>query len=118
MPEGTNNMNGKPLSKDNRLRIRDIWLKNFNKKSVPHVEDAWFEVICTFLRYEGHDIVPEEVRLLESLVIDRGLSEDYIEALISITKPTSDLEEAEQIVHFLSASPEERLQALRFVLAV
>lgn len=108
----------KPLSRQQQLRIREIYLANFNKKSEPSMEQKWYEVICTFVRYEGADIVPEEVRLLEGSVIDKGLSEEYLEALAAIIKPTDDLEDAEKVVLFLSASPQERLQALRYVLAV
>lgn len=108
----------KPLSREQELRIRSIYLENFNKKSEPKLEQRWFETITTFLAYEGHDIVPEEVRLLEGSVIDKGLADDYIESLLTITKPSGDLEEAEKMVHLMSASPAERLQALRFVLAV
>jgi len=108
----------KPLSRDQVLRIRSIYLENFNKKTEPGIEQRWFEVISTFLAYEGSDVVPEEVRLIEGTVIDRGLSEDYLEALTLITKPTSDLEESEKIVHLMSASPAERLQALRYVLGL
>jgi hypothetical protein len=108
----------KPLTRQQLLKIRDIYLTNFNKKSEPCMEQKWYEVISTFIKYEGADIVPEEVRLLEGIVIDKGMSEEYISALIAITKPTDDLEEAEKLVHLMSASPQERLQALRFVLAV
>ena len=108
----------KPLTREQTLKIRAIYLENFNKKSEPSMEQKWFEVISLFIKYEGGDIVPEEVRLLEGIVIDKGMSEDYISALVAITKPTDDLEESEKIVHLMSASPSERLQALRFVLAV
>jgi hypothetical protein len=108
----------RPLTKQQLLKIRDIYLANFNKKAEPCMEQKWYEVICTFVRYEGSDIVPEEVRLLEGTVIDCGMAEDYVEALLALTKPTEDLEDAEKIVHLMSASPQERLQALRFVLAV
>lgn len=108
----------KPLTREQKLKIRDIYLKNFNKKSEPDVEERWYEVILTFVKYEGGDIVPEEVRLLEGSVIDKGLAEEYLEALNSIIRPTDDLEETEKFVLLLSASPAERLQALRYVLAV
>jgi hypothetical protein len=111
-------VSNKPLTREQELKIRSIYLENFNKKNEPSMERRWFEVILTFLAYEGNDIVPEEVRLLEGTVIDRGMAEDYVESLLAITKPTGDLEDAEKIVHLMSASPQERLQALRFVLAV
>ncbi len=106
------------LSREQILKIRDIYLANFNKKNEPCNEQKWFEVISTFIKYEGGDIVPEEVRLLEGSVIDKGLADDYLKTLLSVTKPTDDLEDAEKMVHILSASPAERLQALRFVLAI
>jgi hypothetical protein len=111
-------MNRPALTKDQRLKIRDIYLANFNKKSEPSMEEKWHEVIVTFLRYEGHDIVPEDVRLMEELVIDRGLADQYVEALVSITKPDDELTDSEQIVHLMGASTEEKLKALRYVLAV
>jgi hypothetical protein len=121
MPEGKNQMS-KPLTKKQLLKLRDIYLANFNKGPLPDggLPEAWYQVICTFLKYEGHDIVPEEIRILEATVADKGLSEDYIEVLMSVTKTPEDPEggDADKILHILSASPEERLQALRFVLAV
>ena len=91
-------------------------MQNFNKASEPRIEERWYETILTFLRYEGNEIVSEDVTLMEGLVIDRGLEDEYIKTLIEFTKPTDDLSENARIVHLMSASVDEKLRALRFVL--
>ncbi len=111
-------MSTKIMTREQQLKIRSIYLENFNKKTEPPLEQRWLETITTFIRYEGGDVVPEEIRLLEGSVIDKGLADDYIQTLHSIIKPSDDLEESEKLVLLLSCSPEERLKALRYVLAV
>ena len=106
----------RPLTKDQLQKIRSIYLQIFNKRSEPRIEERWYETIVTFLRYEGAEIVNEDITLMEGLVIDRGLEDEYVNALLEITKPTEDLTDNARIVHLMSATVDEKLRALRFVL--
>lgn len=90
----------------------------WNRKEIPSVEEAWYEVITDFQAYEGTVAHPEEIYLLEQLVIDRGLSSDYIQTLKSMIKGQPEEDEADHFVLLMSATPLEREKALKFVLGV
>lgn len=110
------------LNRDQRHSIRSIWMALWNKKHVPSMEEAWYHVITDFHQYEGGLLISEEIKLLEGLVIERGLSEEYLATLRGIVIPqgpgvhVSELDDNDALVLMLTATSEEREQALRFVL--
>jgi hypothetical protein len=88
----------------------------WNRKEIPSVEEAWYEAVSDFYAYEGAQIHTEEIYLLEQMVIDKGLSEDYIQTLKTMISNAPEDEEVDHFVLLLSATPAEREKALRFVL--
>ena len=112
-------MKFKKLTRDQELRIRSIWLDHWNKKTVPSMEVAWFDVIVDYLNYVGYNLITPEVEELELIVSEKGLSEDYYGALAEYTKlPFEDMTEGEKFIHLLHASSEDRLKALKYALSI
>lgn len=109
-------MTDRPLTKDQRYELRRIWMQHWHGRTVPSMEEAWHGVVVDFIYYEGGQILSEKLRLLEGLVIERGLSTEYIQTLKSLVSPPSDIEADDQFVLLMSAPPDLREQALRFVL--
>ena len=75
-------MNRKPLTREQILKIQSIWMENWHRKSVPSMPQAWFDVISDFLMYEGAIVMTDDVYMAEQTVIDKGLSEEYVAALM------------------------------------
>lgn len=104
------------LTRDQELEISRIWMQSWHNRSVPSMQVAWYQVILDFIYYQGGQVFSEELRLLEGLVIERGLSTEYIQTLKSLVSPPSDIEVDDQFVLLMSAPSDLREQALRFVL--
>ena len=99
--------------------LQDMWLDDFHKVSIPEGGNAqrWFQVVVDFLlNRRGDDIVPLTLKQLEFNVIEKGLSQEYMSALAATIDDTFCKTEYDKAVFVLTASPEERMNALELVL--
>ena len=105
-----------PTQKDLR-RIEDMWLTKYNRNadySNGGNTRLWLEVIQSFMEWRGDEIFVSEFRDLEDQIIGDERSEEYVAALLQVTTPPGgSFTEHEARVRMLTASPAERIEAMR-----
>lgn len=103
-------------------RLQDLWLDDFHSTNTPDsaygMTERWWNVFTTFLTQEGYELYPPELRTQEDTVIASGKSQEYLAALadVVIANIGPSVNEYDQTVLVLTASPDERAEALRKVL--
>lgn len=109
------------LGRDEIQFIKDLHKYYYNLK-VLKVEEVWFRTIKTFLEseYKGADFQEKSIRDAEFRIFkDVDRSQEYIESLCEIlfAGVTKELTEQQTLVLILSATNDQREQALKRVLS-
>ncbi len=82
------------------------------KKEVVASAQWWRDVIADFFISAGHDIFTSELREIQDRVINRGMSAEYVSALLQVVDASPTISEHDRVVLLLTASPEEHEKAL------
>lgn len=117
-PKPPSNDMTKVISRAGLKVLREMALSRWLEKAPPPHEQLWFECVIDFITTRGDEIVPGVLRDQEHRVIQLGKSQEYLAALADVvmrtTSPTHT--QYDQTVLVLTATPEERAEALRKVL--
>lgn len=100
-------------------KLEEMWLEDFHSSNRDQRNSVrWWNVIHDFLELRGDEIIPGALREQEYKVIQAGKSQEYLAALAEIiNKSSPKYNEYDKTVLVLTASPEERAEALRKVFA-
>lgn len=114
----TNNDAARCLSIKGLRRLQDIWLTDFQTRVTPEGGNAerWFHAVLDLLSERGDEVIPNVLREQEERVINLGKSKEYLSALAEVVQTSPQHNEYDQTVMVLTATPEERAQALQKVL--
>jgi len=96
-------------------RLQDIWRTYYHTNGIPAggMAELWYHTVLRFLQERGDEIVTGDIRRREAQVLASGLTAPYFQALIEVVKPElGDLSEATGAFLLITASPEERAEAL------
>ncbi len=97
-------------------KIRDIWLDSWHHSTGNlDTTQLWFESVLTYLGREGYELMPAEVRTNEERIMSQGLSKEYLAALRQVIDCGFSRSEEETAVLILTATPEERTEAIKKV---
>lgn len=111
----------RPLSAFAARRLQDIWLTDFFEKAAARHEygntSRWWHCFLDFLDERGDEILPGALREKEEQLLALGKSQEYLAALLDVIQVNGqERNEYELAMLVLTASTEERAQALRVVL--
>ena len=106
----------RPTNKELR-QIQDIWSRYFHAGTQFEGgnTEQWYHTFMDFIEQSGAEVVPGEVRQREELVLRLGKSQEYLAALAEVVDHSPKLNDYEQAVMVLTATPEERAAALEKV---
>ena len=102
-------------------RLRDLYMDDWHsgKNAYPGGEaERWFHLVLDFLSIRGDEVISGALREQEERVINLGLSQEYLHILGTIVTKSPQHDEYDHGVLVLTASPEERAEALYRVLEV
>ena len=96
-------------------RVKTRWLELWNEKLADggsaHAE-MWFQAVTDVLIQDGYDIVPASVRLDEAAISANGMEDEYMDALVSVTRASLNNQMA-----LATATAEQRAKAVAVVRA-
>lgn len=99
------------------MKLEELWLNEFHaKRSLGSNAERWFGVVLDFLSIRGDEIVPNVLREQEERLINLGKSQEYLAALAEIVETSPHHNDYDKTVMVLTATPEERAEALKKVL--
>lgn len=100
------------------IKLNDLYLADFHQgtKWPGSNAERWFNMVLDFLSIRGDEVIPFVLREQEERVIMLGKSQEYMAALTDIVYSGGCRTEYDKAVLVLTASPEERAQALNFIL--
>lgn len=108
----------KKLTSNECIDLQDIFLREYLDKPMPAggFAEAWFGAVLRFCAWCEDDIIPQSLVLREQELIEKGLSQDYFEALLDQVDMPEGLTPADQFVLLMGATSGERREALKRVL--
>jgi hypothetical protein len=105
----------KHLTRDDVLRIEDIFVTQYRDKRMPTggLAELWFNVITTFLAYEGAEVIDGEVRDSEQFALETGQEAGYVAALEKVVDVPESSSEMAKLFFLITATNEDREEALK-----
>ncbi len=102
------------------IKLQDLWLNYFHqgKRFKGGNAEQWFNVVVDFLSMRGDEIIPGALREQEERIITLGLSQEYMATLSEVVYSAGARTEYDKAVLVLTATPEERAEALQKVLKI
>ena len=98
-------------------KIEELWLNDFHSKLASGSNaERWLNVILDFLSMRGDEVVPGALREQEERIITLGKSQEYLAALAEVVESSPQHNDYDKTVMVLTATPEERAEALNKVL--
>jgi hypothetical protein len=108
----------KALSASEVMDLEDIYMTEYKDKPIPPggFAELWFQCVVHFIGWCEDDIIPQSLVAREQELIEKGLSQDYFEALLDQVDMPEGLTPADQFVLLMGATSGERREALKRVL--
>jgi hypothetical protein len=102
------------ISQKGLHKLRALWLDYFHRgaKFEGGNAEQWFHCVLDFLSERGDEVVPAQVRFLEERTITAGRSQEYLAALADVVQSSPQHNDYDRTVLVLTATPEERMEAL------
>ena len=98
-------------------KIEELWLNDFHSKVASGSNaERWFNVVLDFLSLRGDEVIPGTRREQEERIINLGKSQEYLAALADVVQTSPQHNDYDKTVMVLTATPEERTEALKKVL--
>ncbi len=98
-------------------KLEELWLNDFHSKIASGSNaERWFGVVLDFLSLRGDEVVPNVLREQEERIINLGKSQEYLAALAEVVETSPQHNDYDKTVMVLTATPEERTEALKKLL--
>jgi hypothetical protein len=102
------------LSNKGLHRLQALWLDYWHRNARFEGGNAeqWFHSVLDLLSERGDEVIPRAVRELEERTIGSGRSQEYLAALAEVVQSSPQHNDYDRTVLVLTATPEERMEAL------
>lgn len=94
-------------------QLREYTHRNYVDKRLPNggMTEHWYNSVCEFIEMKKGDIIPVELKKIEESLVTRGLSKEYLAALLD-AEHFHDLPDDQKLLTLVMTSSQERMEAI------